>query len=178
MFLSSPVVPTSPFASSHLAISSSYQSAIENKFNSQIRDLKTLFDETQYGSLGRTLNSSTINDSMNSTLNLTDDSQSQYDANHIITQSAPIYTDENTLETTIAIVVPILFSLIFVIGLFGNALVVIVVTFNASMRSTTNLLILNLAIADLLFILFCVPFTASDYALSYWPFGLVWCKAV
>lgn len=34
----------------------------------------------------------------------------------------------------------------------GNALVVIVVVFNPQMRSTTNLLIINLAIADLLFI--------------------------
>lgn len=78
---------------------------------------------------------------------------------------------DQTLENTIAIVVPILFSLIFIIGLFGNALVVIVVTMNASMRSTTNLLILNLAIADLLFIVFCVPFTASDYYFTHWQFG-------
>ena len=46
------------------------------------------------------------------------------------------------------------------------------------MRNTTNVLILNLAVADLLFIVFCVPFTATDYALNYWPFGLVWCQAV
>jgi len=39
------------------------------------------------------------------------------------------------------------------------------------MRSTTNVLILNLAFADLLFIVFCVPFTATDYALNHWPFG-------
>jgi allatostatin receptor len=46
------------------------------------------------------------------------------------------------------------------------------------MRSTTNLLIVNLALADLLFIVFCVPFTALDYALLFWPFGEVWCKIV
>jgi allatostatin receptor len=46
------------------------------------------------------------------------------------------------------------------------------------MRNTTNVLILNLAVADLLFIVFCVPFTATDYALNYWPFGLMWCQAV
>ena len=52
------------------------------------------------------------------------------------------------------------------------------VYFNPRMKNTTNLLILNLAVADLLFILVCVPFTASDYVLMYWPFGLFWCRTV
>lgn len=46
------------------------------------------------------------------------------------------------------------------------------------MRSTTNLLIINLAVADLLFIIFCVPPTGSDYMLKYWPFGNTWCQIV
>ena len=46
------------------------------------------------------------------------------------------------------------------------------------MKNTTNLLILNLAVADLLFLLVCVPATASDYILMYWPFGLTWCRTV
>lgn len=78
----------------------------------------------------------------------------------------------------ISIVVPILFGIIVVVGFFGNALVVIVVFCNPQMRSTTNLLIINLAIADLLFITFCVPFTAWDYAFPYWPFGDAWCRIV
>ena len=49
---------------------------------------------------------------------------------------------------------------------------------NPQMKNTTNLLILNLAVADLLFVLVCVPFTASDYVLMYWPFGLFWCRTV
>jgi allatostatin receptor len=49
---------------------------------------------------------------------------------------------------------------------------------NPQMKNTTNMLILNLAVADLLFILVCVPFTASDYVLMYWPFGLIWCRTV
>ena len=46
------------------------------------------------------------------------------------------------------------------------------------MKNTTNLLILNLAVADLLFILVCVPATASDYIIMFWPFGLTWCRTV
>lgn len=74
--------------------------------------------------------------------------------------------------------VPVIFGVIAILGFIGNALVVVVVVANQQMRSTTNLLIINLALADLLFIVFCVPFTASDYALPFWPFGEVWCKIV
>ncbi|XP_023710282.1 allatostatin-A receptor isoform X1 [Cryptotermes secundus] len=82
------------------------------------------------------------------------------------------------IQKIVSIVVPILFGLIVLVGLFGNALVVLVVAANQQMRSTTNLLIINLAVADLLFIVFCVPFTATDYVLPFWPFGDVWCKIV
>ena len=68
-------------------------------------------------------------------------------------------------------IVPVTFGIVGVVGIFGNALVILVVVTNAQMRSTTNVLILNLAFADLLFIVFCVPFTATDYALNHWPFG-------
>lgn len=63
-------------------------------------------------------------------------------------------------------------------GTIGNALVILVIAINQQMRNTTNVLIVNLAIADLLFILLCVPTTATDYALNRWPFGLLWCQAV
>ncbi|XP_022245647.1 allatostatin-A receptor-like [Limulus polyphemus] len=88
------------------------------------------------------------------------------------------YPQAEEMERILSIVVPILFGTIFIVGLFGNFLVVIVVLFNPQMRSTTNLLIINLAVADLLFIIFCVPFTAWDYSLPYWPFGGVWCRIV
>ena len=67
------------------------------------------------------------------------------------------------------------FRIVCLIGFLGNNLVILVVTFNKQMRNTTNLLILNLAVADVLFIVCCVPFTATSYALPHnWPFGDVW----
>ncbi|XP_046408877.1 allatostatin-A receptor-like [Ischnura elegans] len=86
--------------------------------------------------------------------------------------------DKMLLVHLVSIIVPVIFGIIVLVGLFGNALVVVVVAANQTMRSTTNLLIINLAVADLLFIVFCVPFTATDYALPYWPFGDAWCKIV
>ncbi|XP_049852940.1 allatostatin-A receptor-like isoform X2 [Schistocerca gregaria] len=84
----------------------------------------------------------------------------------------------SVLQRAVAVVVPLLFGLIVLLGLVGNALVVLVVAANQQMRSTTNLLIINLASADLLFIVFCVPSTATDYLLPFWPFGDAWCKVV
>ncbi|KYN44385.1 Allatostatin-A receptor [Trachymyrmex septentrionalis] len=78
----------------------------------------------------------------------------------------------------LVVVVPLFFGIIGILGLVGNLLVVVVVAANPGMRSTTNILIINLAVADLLFVMFCIPFTATDFVLPYWPFGNVWCKIV
>lgn len=87
--------------------------------------------------------------------------------------------DFKMLEKMVAIVVPVFFTIVCLIGFLGNNLVILVVTFNKQMRNTTNLLILNLAVADVLFIVCCVPFTATSYALPHnWPFGDVWCRMV
>lgn len=65
----------------------------------------------------------------------------------------------------------------YLIKLNRNSIISVIAS-NPNMRSTTNLLINNLAIADILFVLFCVPFTASDYVLPNWLFGNFWCKIV
>ena len=52
------------------------------------------------------------------------------------------------LETVVPVLVPIIFSIIILIGGVGNILVVLVVVANKNMRSTTNLLILNLAVKN------------------------------
>ncbi|XP_037938682.1 allatostatin-A receptor [Teleopsis dalmanni] len=86
--------------------------------------------------------------------------------------------DNWPLERVVSTIVPVFFGIIGFAGLLGNALVILVVIANQQMRSTTNLLIINLAVSDILFVTFCVPFTATDYVLPEWPFGNVWCKFV
>ena len=51
-----------------------------------------------------------------------------------------------TLIAVVPIVVPILFTLVIIIGFIGNLLVVLVVIIDKKMRSTTNILIFNLAV--------------------------------
>lgn len=78
--------------------------------------------------------------------------------------------DDDSLAQIVSIVVPILFSLIGIIGFVGNILVIITVLCNQQMRNTTNLLILNLSFADLLFVCFCIPGTVRFFILFLYIF--------
>ena len=74
------------------------------------------------------------------------------------------------------IVAPILFGLVTLIGTIGNLLVIYVIYSRKKMRTVTNLLLLNLAFADLSFVLICPPFTAYQFAVSMWPLGDFACR--
>ena len=79
-------------------------------------------------------------------------------------------------ESIIKIGIPIIFTIITLLGLLGNGLVIWTILTETKMRTPTNLLILNLAVADILFIVICVPFTGATYVLPNYIFGRVWCK--
>ncbi|XP_049760624.1 somatostatin receptor type 5 [Elephas maximus indicus] len=76
-----------------------------------------------------------------------------------------------------AVLVPVLYLLVCAIGLGGNTLVIYVVLRYAKMKTVTNIYILNLAVADVLFML-GLPFLATQNAVSYWPFGSLLCRVV
>ncbi|XP_065167250.1 orexin/Hypocretin receptor type 1-like [Atheta coriaria] len=67
---------------------------------------------------------------------------------------------------------------VFVVGLLGNTLVCVAVYRNCAMRTVTNYFIVNLAVADFLVILFCLPPTLVWDVTSTWFFGDVMCKVV
>uniref|UniRef100_A0A3P8T8J1 G-protein coupled receptors family 1 profile domain-containing protein n=1 Tax=Amphiprion percula TaxID=161767 RepID=A0A3P8T8J1_AMPPE len=74
--------------------------------------------------------------------------------------------------------VPTFFSLIMLVGLVGNSLVIHVVTKHQQMKTVTNFYIVNLATTDILFLVCCVPFTATLYPLPSWIFGEFMCRLV
>ncbi|XP_064648828.1 galanin receptor type 1-like [Lineus longissimus] len=86
------------------------------------------------------------------------------------------YTYASDLVLPEAYAIPSIFGFIFVVGLVGNSFVVYVVLRNGAMKTVTNLYLVNLAVADLLFLVFCVPFTAWLYVLPNWIFGEPMCK--
>uniref|UniRef100_A0A3Q1HFL2 G-protein coupled receptors family 1 profile domain-containing protein n=1 Tax=Anabas testudineus TaxID=64144 RepID=A0A3Q1HFL2_ANATE len=75
------------------------------------------------------------------------------------------------------IIIPSIYALVCCIGLTGNAMVIYVILKYAKMKTATNIYILNLAIADELFML-SVPFLATSAAIRHWPFGSLMCRLV
>ncbi|XP_006003522.1 somatostatin receptor type 1-like [Latimeria chalumnae] len=74
-------------------------------------------------------------------------------------------------------VIPSIYAIVCCVGLVGNAMVIYVILKYAKMKTATNIYILNLAIADELFML-SVPFLATSAALEHWPFGSLMCRLV
>ncbi|XP_063166020.1 pyroglutamylated RF-amide peptide receptor [Candoia aspera] len=67
---------------------------------------------------------------------------------------------------------------IFGLALFGNCLVLYVVTRCKAMRTVTNIFICSLALSDLLIAFFCVPFTLLQNISNNWLGGAFACKMV
>ncbi|KAG9465922.1 C-X-C chemokine receptor type 2-like [Eleutherodactylus coqui] len=73
-------------------------------------------------------------------------------------------------------VVLVIYSTVFLLNIVGNSLVILVVCYNKLKRSSTDIYLLNLAIADLLFSI-TLPFWAA-YRVNEWVFGITMCKIV
>lgn len=88
-------------------------------------------------------------------------------------------TDHSLMDNVI-IQIPfyILYSTIFILGVFGNVLVCYVVFRNKAMQTVTNLFITNLALSDILLCILAVPFTPLYTFQGRWIFGTVLCHLV
>ncbi|KTG43933.1 hypothetical protein cypCar_00038088 [Cyprinus carpio] len=67
-------------------------------------------------------------------------------------------------------VLAVIYLVVFIVGLTGNSLAIFVVLRYTKMKTVTNMYILNLAVADELYIL-GLPFLTTHNVLTYWPFG-------
>uniref|UniRef100_A0A2K5UGX7 Somatostatin receptor 4 n=1 Tax=Macaca fascicularis TaxID=9541 RepID=A0A2K5UGX7_MACFA len=67
-----------------------------------------------------------------------------------------------------------IYALVCLVGLVGNALVIFVILRYAKMKTATNIYLLNLAVADELFMLSVFGWPP----LRHWPFGSVLCRTV
>ncbi|TNN55661.1 Cholecystokinin receptor [Liparis tanakae] len=72
----------------------------------------------------------------------------------------------------------LLYCLIFLLSVFGNLLIVVVLVMNKRMRTVTNCFLLSLAVSDLMMAIFCMPFTLIPNILEDFIFGAAMCKAI
>ncbi|XP_029445512.1 C-C chemokine receptor type 5-like [Rhinatrema bivittatum] len=82
--------------------------------------------------------------------------------------------DKDDVRRLRAQLLPPIYSLVFIFGVVGNALVILILIKYKQLRSMTDIYLLNLAISDVLFVL-SLPFWAY-YAANEWVFGNVMCK--
>lgn len=69
------------------------------------------------------------------------------------------------------------YILVFVIGCFGNLLVIFVVIRNKYLQYNTNYCLINLSIADLLLICVCMPSAFIElFSEEVWHLGYLLCK--
>jgi len=98
--------------------------------------------------------------------------------------------NETSNATSLALVPPlpayiaytsfVLFSLVLAVGAIGNVLVILVLISYKSMRTSTNLFLLNLSIADLLVLIICCPNAMVEMYMrrDIWVMGEAMCKLV
>ena len=105
--------------------------------------------------------------------NISDEDLSLVDFNETVPF---VSTESTTLQQLKTVLLPIIFGIITVVGFAGNLPVLVAVLSKKQMRNTTNLLIVNLTVADFLSIVLCAPFTATVFAIDMFPFGNAFCK--
>ncbi|XP_040912230.1 atypical chemokine receptor 4 isoform X2 [Toxotes jaculatrix] len=88
----------------------------------------------------------------------------------------PALCEKADIRSFAALFLPIMYTVCLVVGLAGNALVVIVYAYHKRLKTMTDTFLTHLAVADLL-LLFTLPFWAADAARG-WELGGVVCKIV
>ncbi|KAG7485416.1 somatostatin-like receptor [Solea senegalensis] len=96
---------------------------------------------------------------------------------HLFNISSNLSTQSVPFEGSSTLMTAVISLTVFMVGLTGNTLAIYVVLRYAKMKTVTNIYILNLAVADELYII-GLPFLTTQNVLSYWPFGSFLCRVV
>ncbi|KTF71021.1 hypothetical protein cypCar_00046609 [Cyprinus carpio] len=83
----------------------------------------------------------------------------------------------DTMQNLNSTALVLVYIIVFCLSLTGNTVVIFVVSCMENRRTSTDVYLMHLAIADLLFSL-TLPFWASYLHVGYWMFGTVTCKLI
>lgn len=97
-------------------------------------------------------------------------------------EASTLFSQPNTSNSTDMLppmpfneVTAVIYTMVFIMGFLSNTLAIYVLARYINMKSVTNIYILNLAMADELYIL-GIPFIGTNSTLSYWPYWNFLCK--
>ncbi len=115
---------------------------------------------------------------LNYILNLVNHSSSQYNFSEATALALikEYMSKMYTLDNPITIALICLYIPVFLMSLGGNGLVIFVVFKNQHMRRVKNLFLVNLALADLLVTLICMPMVVGQIVFRLWVYGQFMCK--
>lgn len=94
---------------------------------------------------------------------------------HIVQNISAISLPRNIPTWEIAVKV-LFYAVAFLFALIGNIIVILIITLNKKMKSTTNVFLLNLAVSDLMVGCFCMWVHLGNSITKEWPFGEYVCK--
>ena len=75
-----------------------------------------------------------------------------------------------------AVLIPVIFSVIFLIGIIGNGVLFLYMIRRRRMTSPHNIYVTSLAVGDLLMVTISMPFMSTIYTFETWPYGETICK--
>ncbi|CAG5124106.1 unnamed protein product, partial [Candidula unifasciata] len=104
-------------------------------------------------------------------LALPDDDTAYYYSGDNIENLLKPWTKEQHFIPTVCI-----YGVAFLLGLVGNSLVIFAMVGDKKSRSTTATFMVSLAVADLLFLLVCVPYETAKNFIGHWDTGTIFCK--
>jgi len=89
-----------------------------------------------------------------------------------------LLSDRMELQLYLRVTCLICLSLIFVVGTIGNVMVMMVISCARDMRTSTNIFLVNLSIADLLVVVICTPTALIEvtHHPERWILGFYLCK--
>ncbi|XP_058235928.1 neuropeptide Y receptor Y2, like [Hemibagrus wyckioides] len=93
----------------------------------------------------------------------------------LLTRPLLLDLEDSTKHLGVQVVLILAYSTIILLGVVGNSLVIYVVYKFRTLRTVTNFFIANLAVADLLVNMLCLPFTLAYTLLGQWKFGQALC---
>ena len=70
------------------------------------------------------------------------------------------------------------YALFMTLGIVSNVLIIMVILFNKKLKTSNNILLINLFVSDLLLCVFCMPFTLLALIRRSWHFGQIMCKLI